>query len=109
MTSLAEKLKPKEAVPSIFDNVRKVSQIVTFDDITILMINDFDKAYTPVIDLELLDATVSKQEDKVSKTSQMEVSVPMMMAAYYNLEVSQWEPLLESMSYVLVLSNSEQE
>lgn len=38
-----------------------------------LMINDFDKAFTPVIEIEVLDVTFATASDQAFKSSQQEI------------------------------------
>ena len=65
------------------------------DNVSVLFINDFDKGFTPVLEVEISNLEMSNKADFNDENTEIEVNLPMLTANYFNLELGEWEPLLE--------------
>ena len=71
------------------------------DNISVLFINDFDKGFTPVVEFEISNLDMSNKADFNDENKEIEVHLPMMTANYFNLELGEWEPLLEQLAVTI--------
>ena len=80
------------------DHIREKETIMSCGNISVLFINDFDKGFTPVLELEISNLEMSNKADFNDENTEVEVQLPMLTANYFNLELGEWEPLLEQFS-----------
>ena len=77
------------------EHVREKDSLMRCDHLSILFINDFDKGFTPVLEVEIASLDMINKADSNDENSEIEMSMPLMTANYFNLELGEWEPLLE--------------
>jgi len=61
--------------------------------ISVLAINDFNSGFTPVLQLEM--SQILMNQSWVPETTDTALELPALLINYYNLELGEWEPLLE--------------
>lgn len=61
--------------------------------ISVLAINDLNSGFTPVLQLEM--SSILMNQNWVQENTDTAVELPALLINYYNLELGEWEPLLE--------------
>ena len=77
------------------DHIREKETLMSCDNMSVLFINDFDKGFTPVLEFEIASLEMVNKADSNDENAEIEVNLPMFTANYFNLELGEWEPLLE--------------
>ena len=81
-------------VTPTIQNVLEDSKDISCEQISILAINDYNCGFTPVLMCDL-NAIRMTQVWKASKQGSLSLLLPDMLINYYNVELGEWEPLLE--------------
>lgn len=95
---LRQKKKPEQAKQileqkSSLNNVLNDVKDVRCELISVLAINDFNSGFTPVLQFEM--SQILMNQSWVPETTDTAVELPALLVNYYNLELGEWEPLLE--------------
>lgn len=64
------------------------------EQISILAINDYNCGFTPVLQLEF-SKILMNQSWKSNNQAETGLVLPEILINYYNIELGEWEPLLE--------------
>ena len=75
-------------------------------NISVLFINDFDKGFTPVLECEIANLKMINSEYYSDEKTEVEMYLPLLTANYFNLELGEWEPLLEQFSLKAEISET---
>ena len=70
--------------------------------LSFLFINDFNKAFTPVVELEMTGLDVKQSQVKEDDRSEQMISLHKMIGSYFNLELGEWEPMLENLAFSII-------
>lgn len=90
----AEKQEDAVQTRSSMQNILNDVKDLYCEQISILAINDFNSGFTPVLQLEMTKLIMNQNWD-ADGTTDTGVELPNMLINYYNLELGEWEPLLE--------------
>lgn len=86
-------IKPDEPTSSM-QNILEDIKEMKCEQISILAINDYNCGFTPVLQLEFTNILMNQSWKKNNQT-EMRIVLPEILLNYYNIELGEWEPLLE--------------
>lgn len=84
---------------SVLENILKTQSTINCEEIHFLAINDFNNGFSPVLKLQAEDIHVASFDVPNRKQSGQIYTVDGLKADYFNMILSEWEPLLEVHGY----------
>ena len=88
------------------DNVIRTESEMYCSRFSFLFINDFNQAFTPVVEVQMTGLDMKQNTDKEDDRSEQHMSILQMTGSYFNLELGEWEPLIEHLALSVIVNNT---
>ena len=88
------------------DNIIKTESEMYCSRFSFLFINDFNQAFTPVVEVQMTGLDLKQRNDQEDDHTEQNMSIIQMTGSYFNLELGEWEPLIEHLAFKVFVNNT---
>ena len=98
MLAQSKRSDKRDVYKHCMDNVIRTESEMFCQRFAFIFINDFNQAFTPVAEFEITYLDVKQEVVQEDDSSRQNIELQKMVANYFNLELGEWEPLIENLA-----------